>query len=206
MQVVSPSLDAVAEFKVQTSNYSAEFGRNSGAVMIVSFKSGTNAFRGTAYNYLRNDATDARDMFSYVDRTGDGRADPEVLKQNQFGATFGGRIVRDRTFFFGSYEGRRERRSQTDTAIVPTSEQRNGDAAILDIVLTDQVSTRMLRKQHAETNRRLASARGKLTETCARTIRRTLQSDHPAARLRGDKTLRRISRRSCLPNAGFGVR
>lgn len=126
MQVVSPSLDAVAEFKVQTSNFSAEFGRNSGAVMIVSIKSGTNAFRGTAYDYLRNDATDARDMFTYVDRTGDGRADPEVLKQNQFGATFGGPILRDRTFFFASYEGRRERRSQTDTAIVPTAAQRGG--------------------------------------------------------------------------------
>ena len=119
MQVVAPSLDAVAEFKVQTSNFSAEFGRNSGAVMIVNIKSGTNQFRGTAYDYLRNDATDARDMFNYVDRTGDGRADPEVLKQNQFGATFGGPIVKDKTFFFASYEGRIERRSQTDTAIVP---------------------------------------------------------------------------------------
>ncbi|MGH9674880.1 MAG: carboxypeptidase regulatory-like domain-containing protein, partial [Bryobacteraceae bacterium] len=66
MQVVAPSLDAVAEFKVQTSNFSAEFGRNSGAVMIVSIKSGANQFRGTAYNYLRNDATDARDVFTYV--------------------------------------------------------------------------------------------------------------------------------------------
>jgi hypothetical protein len=126
MQVVAPSLDAVAEFKVQTSNFSAEFGRNSGAVMIVNIKHGTNQFRGTAYNYLRNDATDARDMFTYVDRTGDGRGDPEVLKQNQFGATFGGPILRDKTFFFASFEGRRERRSQTDTATVPTAEERNG--------------------------------------------------------------------------------
>jgi len=126
MQVVSPSLDAVAEFKVQTSNYSAEFGRNSGAVMIVSIKSGTNRFHGTAYNYLRNDRTDARDVFTYVDRTGDGRADPEVLKQNQFGATFGGPIRRDKTFFFGSFEGRRERHSLTDLGIVPTADERNG--------------------------------------------------------------------------------
>ncbi|MEZ5353668.1 MAG: carboxypeptidase regulatory-like domain-containing protein [Bryobacteraceae bacterium] len=126
MQVVVPSLDAVAEFKIQTSNYSAEFGRNSGAVMIVSIKSGTNQFHGTAYEYLRNDATDARDAFTYVDRTGDGRADPEVLKQNQFGATFGGPIIRNRTFFFGSWEGRRERRSQSDSAIVPTADERNG--------------------------------------------------------------------------------
>jgi hypothetical protein len=126
MQVVVPNLDAVAEFKVQTSNYSAEFGRNAGAVMIVSIKSGTNEFHGSAYNYLRNDLTDARDAFNFVDRTGDGRADPEVLKQNQFGVTFGGPVVRNRTFFFGSWEGRRERRAQSDLAIVPTAEERQG--------------------------------------------------------------------------------
>jgi len=140
MQVVAPSLDAVAEFKVQTSNFSAEFGRNSGAVMIVSIKSGTNQFRGTAYNYLRNDRTDARDTFNYVDRTGDGRADPEVLKQNQFGATYGGPIVKDKTFFFGSFEGRRERRSQTDTAIVPTADQRNGIFSPTLVLVRDPLS------------------------------------------------------------------
>ncbi|MGH9722669.1 MAG: carboxypeptidase regulatory-like domain-containing protein [Bryobacteraceae bacterium] len=126
MQVVVPSLDAVAEFKVQTSNNSAEFGRNSGAVMIVSIKSGTNQFRGTAFEYLRNDIFDARDAFNYVDRDGDGKADPEVLRQNQFGATIGGPIVRNRTFFFTSWEGRRERRAQTDQAIVPAAGERNG--------------------------------------------------------------------------------
>lgn len=125
-QTVVPSLDAVAEFKVQTSNYSAEFGRNSGAVMIVNLKSGTNEFHGTAFNYLRNDATDARDVFTYVDRTGDGKADPEVLKQNQFGGTIGGPIIRNRLFFFGSYEARLQRRSQTDLAIVPTADEKSG--------------------------------------------------------------------------------
>ncbi len=125
-QVVVPSLDAVAEFKVQTSNYSAEFGRNSGAVMIVNLKSGTNALHGTMFEYLRNDKTDARDMFTYVDRTGDGRADPEVLKQNQFGGTIGGPILKNRTFFFGSWEARRQRRAQSDFVIVPTPEERGG--------------------------------------------------------------------------------
>lgn len=125
-QVVVPSLDAVAEFKVQTSNYSAEFGRNSGAVMIVSLKSGTNEFHGTAYDYLRNDKTDARDTFAYADRNGDGKADPEVLRQNQFGATFGGPVRRNRTFFFASWEGRRQRRAQTDLGIVPTAGERSG--------------------------------------------------------------------------------
>jgi hypothetical protein len=125
-QVVVPSLDAVAEFKVQTSNYSAEFGRNSGAVMIVNLKSGSNALHGTLFEYIRNDKTDARDMFSYVDRTGDGRADPEVLKQNQYGATLGGPIVRNKTFFFGSWEARKQRRAQSDFVIVPTADERNG--------------------------------------------------------------------------------
>ncbi|MDX1981055.1 MAG: TonB-dependent receptor [Bryobacteraceae bacterium] len=125
-QVVVPSLDAVAEFKVQTANYSAEFGRNSGAVMIVNLKSGTNQFHGTAYEYIRNDVFDSRDAFAYGDRTGDGKADPEVLRQHQFGTTFGGPIRRDKTFFFGSWEGFRQRRAQTDLVIVPTAEERNG--------------------------------------------------------------------------------
>jgi len=137
MQVVVPSLDAVAEFKVQTSNYSAEFGRNSAALMIVSIKSGTNAFHGSLFEYLRNDKLDARDAFNYVDRTGDGKADPEVLKQNQFGATLGGPIVRDRTFFFGSWEGRRERRAQTDMAVVPTADERNGLFAPSLVIVRD---------------------------------------------------------------------
>jgi hypothetical protein len=127
MQVVVPALDAVSEFTVQTSNYSAEFGRNSGAVMIVSIKSGANRFAGTAWEYVRNDVFDARDTFNYVDRTGDGKADPELLRQNQFGATFGGPIRHDKTFFFVSWEGRRERRQQTDQATVPTAAERNGE-------------------------------------------------------------------------------
>ena len=117
-QVVIPSLDAVAEFKVQTSNYSAEFGRNSGAIMIVSIKSGTNQFHGTAYEYLRNDATDAREMFNYGPRP--------ILKQNQFGTTFGGPIRRDKTFFFGSWEGLRQHQGQSDFVIVPTADEKNG--------------------------------------------------------------------------------
>ena len=126
MQVVVPALDAVAEFKVQTSNFSAEFGRNSGAVMIVNVKSGTNRFSGTAWEYVRNDVFDARDTFNYVDRDRDGKADPEVLRQNQYGVTFGGPIRRDKTFFFASWEGRQERRGQSDLATVPTAAERNG--------------------------------------------------------------------------------
>src|SRR5216684_6022140 len=140
MQVVIPSLDAVAEFKVQTSNYTAEFGRNSGAVMIVSIKSGTNGFHGTAYEYLRNDIFDSRDTFNYVDRNGDGKADPAYLRQNQFGTTFGGPIRRNKTFFFGSWEGRRERYQQIDQAIVPTADERNGAFARSLAVINDPLT------------------------------------------------------------------
>ena len=80
-QVLVPNLDAVQEFQIQTSNYTAEFGRGAGAVMNVSIKSGTNALRGTAHEFLRNDAFDARDAFDYFDRTGDGKADPDALRQ-----------------------------------------------------------------------------------------------------------------------------
>ncbi|HEV8131517.1 MAG TPA: TonB-dependent receptor [Acidobacteriota bacterium] len=140
MQVVVPSLDAVAEFTVQTSNYSPEFGRNSGAVMIVSVKTGTNRFSGTAYEFIRNDIFDARDTFNYVDRNGDGKADPEVLRQNQFGATFGGPIRRDKTFFFVSWESRRERREQSDRAVVPTAAERNGEFDPRVRVITDPLT------------------------------------------------------------------
>jgi len=116
----------VREFKVDTSNYSAEFGRNSGAVMNVSVLSGTNELHGTAYEYLRNDLFDSRDTFSYMDRDGDGKADAEVLRQNQFGATFGGPIRKNRTFFFGSWEGLRIRHSQSFLSTVPSLDERRG--------------------------------------------------------------------------------
>ncbi|MGH9666848.1 MAG: carboxypeptidase regulatory-like domain-containing protein, partial [Bryobacteraceae bacterium] len=83
-QVIVPSLDAVSEFKVETSNYSAEFGRNSGAVMIVSIKSGSNDVHGTAFEYLRNDYFDSRDTFNYV-QGADGKAHPTKLRQDQYG-------------------------------------------------------------------------------------------------------------------------
>ena len=75
-QVLVPNIDAIEEFQVQTSNYSAEFGRGAGAVVNVSIKSGTNAIHGTAHEFFRNDVFDARDAFDYVDRSGDGKADP----------------------------------------------------------------------------------------------------------------------------------
>ncbi|HLJ13494.1 MAG TPA: carboxypeptidase regulatory-like domain-containing protein [Bryobacteraceae bacterium] len=124
-QVIIPSLDAVSEFKVETSNYSAEFGRNSGAVMIVSIKSGSNAFHGTAFEYLRNDFFDSRNTFDYVEGP-DGKAHPTKLRQDQYGGTIGGPVIHNRTFFFGSWERFDQSNGQTTVGIVPTDAERNG--------------------------------------------------------------------------------
>ena len=126
-QVVQPSPDAVEEFKIQTNNYSAEFGRAGGAVINTSIRSGTNDFRGTAYNFLRNTALNATGFFK--PRSGE----KPVLIQNQFGGTFGGPIRiprvydgRDGTFFFINYEGFRRITKTLEFSNVPTLEQRQG--------------------------------------------------------------------------------
>ena len=98
--VVQPSVDAVEEFKAVTSSYAPEFGRAAGGVIAVQIKSGTNDFHGSAYEFLRTNATTARGFFA---------PDPSQLKQHNFGASLGGPIMRDRTFFFASYEGGRIR-------------------------------------------------------------------------------------------------
>lgn len=120
-----PSVDAIEEFKVQSSGYAAEFGRNAGAVINVTTKSGTNEFHGAVWNYHRNSALDAKDFF---DPPND--KIPGFLR-NQFGATNGGRIARDRSFYFVAYEGLRERRALTRRARVPIPEFRAGNFSSL---------------------------------------------------------------------------
>ena len=119
-QAVKPSIDAIQEFKMETHNYGAEFGRGGGAIVQVTTKSGTNDYHGTAFEFLRNDKLDANDFFN------SGRPQPP-FRQNQFGATFGGPLVKDRMFFFGSYEGTRIREKLTRLSIIPTPEQVRGD-------------------------------------------------------------------------------
>jgi hypothetical protein len=121
------SVDAIAEFKIETSNYSPEFGRSGGAVINASTKSGTNGLHGEAWEFLRNQAFDARGFFeSPTDRKA-------PYKQNQFGAALGGPIKRDKAFFFVDYEGTRIHQAQTDIVTVPTdgtngtSNERIGD-------------------------------------------------------------------------------
>ena len=102
--VLKPPIDAIGEFKLQTNNFSAEFGRAGGAVLNASIKSGTNQFHGSLWEFLRNDKLDATDFF--INKSGQPKG---AFKQNQFGFTAGGPIVRNKLFFFGDYEGTRIR-------------------------------------------------------------------------------------------------
>jgi len=120
--VYMPPVDATEEFKVQTNNFSAEFDRTAGGVINVNLKSGTNTLHGTLYEFLRNDRLDANDFFA--NRAGKKKP---VLRYNQFGASAGGPIRRDKTFFFGLYEGFRQRQGRVLTATVPTALERAGN-------------------------------------------------------------------------------
>jgi hypothetical protein len=111
-------VDAVSEFRILTSNAPAEYGETSGATTAMVTKSGGNDFHGDLYEFLRNDALDARNFFA---------ATTEPLHQNQFGATLGGPIRRNKDFFFAYYEGLRDSQGETRAAIVPTPGQRQGD-------------------------------------------------------------------------------
>lgn len=115
---IAPSVDALAEFKVQSHSDQAEFGGVSGGIVNIATKSGTNQFHGSAYEFLRNDALDARGFFT---------ASKPPLRQNQFGATLGGPVVKDKTFFFFSYEGYRQQNQSSSLYIVPTPAQLGGD-------------------------------------------------------------------------------
>ncbi len=119
-EVIQLPIDAIEEFKMQTSGFGADIGKG-GAVVNVVMKSGTNQYHGSVYEFLRNSALDAKNYF-------DSASDPITpFKRNQFGATFGGRIRRDRTFFFVDYEGGRIRESETDISTVPSAAERGGD-------------------------------------------------------------------------------
>ncbi len=125
---VQPSIDAIQEVKVNTNLYNAELGRTAGAVVSIITKAGTNTLHGTVYEFFRNDITDARNFFAA------GIRKPE-LRQNQFGASVGGPILKNRTFFFGDYEGFRQiDGTQTVyTSTVPTLFEHNNPGNLSDI-------------------------------------------------------------------------
>jgi hypothetical protein len=108
-----PSVDAIEEFKIVTGIFPAEYGRNSGSQVIVTTKAGTNGFHGTAFEFLRNQVLDAKNYFAPPGSI-------PAFRQNQFGGTFGGPIIRNKTFFFASYEGTRSTQQITALTNVPT--------------------------------------------------------------------------------------
>jgi len=121
LPTVQPTPDSIDEFRVITNTFDAEYGRNSGAVVNVVTKSGTNQFHGDIYEYFRNKVLNAQGYFNTI---------KPQFNQNQFGGTFGGPIRKDRTFFFASYEGRRIRQGASGSqVIVPTSPERGGNFA-----------------------------------------------------------------------------
>lgn len=123
-----PPIEALQEFNVSISNYAAELGRTGGGVVQMTTKSGTNQFHGSAYEYLRNDALDARTFFS--------EAKPK-LRYNLFGASLGGPIFRDRTHFFFSYEGRRQIDADARLQNIPTPEEVRGDFSQSNRIIRD---------------------------------------------------------------------
>ncbi len=136
-------LESVAEFKVETSAYSAEFGRAAGGIVNLATRSGTNDWHGVAYEFLRNDHLNANSWQN--NRNGVPKG---LFQRNEFGGAFGGRIKRDRTFFFANYEGTREGQPDQFLATVPTAAQKAGDfSQTLDrngrlVVIYDPSTTR----------------------------------------------------------------
>jgi hypothetical protein len=137
--VVLPPVDAVQEFKVQTTDFSAEYGRSGAAVLNATIKSGTNNFHGTVWEFLRNDKFDARDYFEH-----NGAAKGEY-RQNQYGFSIGGPVIipklfdgRNKVFFFGDYEKLARRQGVPHNGGVPTLQERNSGFTNLQELITDQ--------------------------------------------------------------------
>ena len=134
------NVDAVSEVKILRSNYSAEFGRSAGGQINIVTKSGTNDVHGSVFEFMRNDAMDARNPFSFLDFDGDGKPDPSPLKYHNFGGTIGGPIVKNRLFAFWAEEGRRitsVRGGGVAQARVPTARQRAGDFSEFAVTIVD---------------------------------------------------------------------
>lgn len=129
--VIVPSIEALQEFKIQTSTYNAQFGRAGGAVINIQTKSGTNEFHGTFFEFLRRDRFDARNFFS---------AEKGNFKRDQFGFVLSGPIVKDRTHFMVNYEGTRQNQIQSSLARVPTAAQRLGDFSAFSGTIKDPIT------------------------------------------------------------------
>ena len=130
--VIFPNVDALEEFKVNTSTYEAEFGRSLGGVVNIQVRSGSNSFHGSAYEFMRNDKLDSNDPFNKAR----GLARPD-FSQNQYGGVLGGPIVKDKAFFFVDYQGWRADQNVTMISTVPSEKMRAGDFSELNFPIYD---------------------------------------------------------------------
>src|SRR5262245_3884468 len=121
--VLNPNPDMIEEFRILTSNYNAEYGRNAGGIVSVVTKSGTNVFHGTAYDYVRNDALNANAFFNNASGL-----PKDILKRNQFGGTIGGPVLKDKLFFYSGWQSQRQSQLRTTSKItIFTPAELNGD-------------------------------------------------------------------------------
>src|SRR5205823_3006014 len=119
---IVPDLDSIAEFRILTNSFDAEFGNSSGGIVNVVTKSGTNELHGAGFEFLRNTALDARNYFS---------PERSFYRQNQFGGTIGGPLRKNRIFFFGDYQGTRQRQG-VDTGLIPVPSLANREGDLSD--------------------------------------------------------------------------
>lgn len=130
-----PNPDSIQEFNLQSSNFTAEYGNAAGGIVNIVTRSGTNEIHGSAFEFLRNGNLNARNFFA---------PEHDGLKRNQFGASFGGPIVKDKLFYFGTYQGTRVRNVQQGrVSFVPTQAQRSGDFSSVSTQLVDPVTGEM---------------------------------------------------------------
>ncbi|HMF76167.1 MAG TPA: carboxypeptidase regulatory-like domain-containing protein [Bryobacteraceae bacterium] len=141
-----PSVDAIEEFKILTGVFPAEYGRNSGSQVIVTTKAGTNGFHGTAFEFLRNQKVDAVNYFTPA-------GSKPAFRQNQFGGTVGGPIIKNKTFFFASYEGTRSNQQITTLTNVPTPAMVNGDFSGISRAIIDPTNGQPFLGNKIPTNR-----------------------------------------------------
>ncbi|HEX3103414.1 MAG TPA: TonB-dependent receptor, partial [Terriglobales bacterium] len=147
--VVLPPVDAIQEFKVQTTDFSAEYGRSGAAVLNATIKSGTNQFHGDVWEFFRNDKLDAADYFEHTQNAaGQWQTQKGELRQNQYGFTIGGPVAiphvfdgHNKVFFFGDYEGLRRRQGTVQTGSVPTVAERNSGFTDFSDLITGQSGT-----------------------------------------------------------------
>ncbi|HEX2453873.1 MAG TPA: TonB-dependent receptor [Vicinamibacterales bacterium] len=165
LQVIQPPVDALQEFKVQTRTYSAEFGKAAGAIINASIKQGSNKFRGSVYEFFRDEAFNA----NLWDNNRANRA-KGAFNQHIPGGTLGGPIVRDRTFFFGDYQGTRTEQAQSNLSVVPTALMRQGNLTELSTALTN---SQFIPAGCVDTANKIINA------TCIDPVARAIQNYYP---------------------------